>query len=105
MSHKLRNWADWWDGLRAKALQAGAESLATNISAMLATNGVASMVPAMHDYVLTWHVALATTATQFILRTVLAAAKYVQEKPDADVIGEVDSNPQAFVKPNDPQKT
>src|SRR6185503_10153004 len=99
--HKIRNWGDWWDGLRTKALQAGAESLATNIATMLGSNGVASMIPAMHDYVLTWHVALITTGTQFILRTVLAAAKYVQEKPDAD-IEEVDSNPQAFIKPPQP---
>lgn len=100
--HKLRDWGAWWEGLRTSALQALGESLATNISAMLATNGVASMVPAMHDYVLTWHAALMTTTTQCILRTALAAAKYVQEKPDAD-IKEFDSNPEAFVKPTEKQ--
>lgn len=95
--HKLRNWSSWWDGLRTKALQAGAESIVTNVTAMIGSNGVASMVPALHDYALSWHTALITTGTQFILRTVLAAAKYVQEKPDAD-IEEFDSNPAAFVK-------
>jgi hypothetical protein len=86
--HKLRDWSSWWDGLRSKAMQAGAESVAMNLTAMLGSNGVASMIPALHDYALSWKTALVTTASQFVLRTILAASKYVAEKPDADVVVE-----------------
>lgn len=97
--HKFKDWRSWWDGLRTKALKAGAESIATNVTAMLGSNGVASMVPALHDYALSWKTALVTTGSQFVLRTVLAASQYVAEKPDADIVTEeVDTT--ILTKPN-----
>lgn len=85
---KYRDWRDWFDGLRSKAMQAGAESLVTNIGAMIGSNGVASMIPSMNGFVLTWKAAVVTTASQFFIRTVFAAAKYIAAKPDPDVIEE-----------------
>lgn len=99
--HKYKDWSGWIDGLRTVALQAGAEAIVTNLTTMLGSNGVASMIPALHDYALGWHTALLTTATQAILRTVLAAAKYVQDKPDAAII-EVEGNTEVFVKSPEP---
>ncbi len=88
MPRKYHDWQSWWDGLRAKALQAGAESLVTNLGTMLGSNGIASMIPSMSEYVLTWKTALITTTAQFLIRSLWAAAKYVAEKPEADIVTE-----------------
>lgn len=83
---KLRDWRGWLDGLRSKAMRAGAEAVVTNLTSMIGSNGVASMIPALHDYALGWHTALLTTGVQFGVRTALAAATYVMNKPDPDII-------------------
>lgn len=86
---KIQDWRGWLDGLRSKAVKAGAESLATNLTAMLSTNGVANMhIPGLEGIGMTWKTAVATMLIQFTLRTMAAAAIYVQEKPDPDVIEE-----------------
>jgi hypothetical protein len=86
---KYTDWRGWLDGLRSKAMKAGAESLVTNLSAMLATNGVASMgIPHLQDIGMSWKTALATMFIQFTLRAGLAAAQYVAAKPDPDVVQE-----------------
>jgi hypothetical protein len=86
MIHKIKDWQGWWDGMRSKAMKAGAEAIVTNLTTMLGSNGVASMIPSLHDYALTWKTALITTVSQFIIRVVLAGAQYVFAKPDPDVI-------------------
>lgn len=84
-----KDWSGWLAGLRSKALKAGAESIVTNITAMLGTNGVAAMgIPHLTDIGMSWKTAVATMLIQFTLRTVLAAAMYVEAKPDPDVITE-----------------
>lgn len=81
-----KDWRGWWDGLRSKAMKAGAEAIVTNLSGLIATNGVASTVPAFHAVAMTWETAVATTCIQFAIRVVVAAATYVQSKPDPDTI-------------------
>jgi hypothetical protein len=84
---KIKDWRGWWDGLRSKAVKAGCESLATNLTAMLSTNGVANMhIPGMEGIGMTWKTALATALVQFFLRTAAAAVSYVSNKPDPDII-------------------
>jgi hypothetical protein len=84
---KYQDWAGWWYGMRTKMMQAGAEALVTNITALLGTNGVASMqIPGLTDIGLGWKTALATFVIQFLLRILLAAAIYIQNKPDPDVV-------------------
>ena len=99
---KYQDWRGWWEGLRSKMMKAGAEALATNITAMLGTNGVASMgIPGLGDIAMGWKTAVATTLIQFTLRTVLAAVLYIQTKPDPDLVErESNSDPEAFTKNN-----
>lgn len=87
VTHK--DWGSWWDGLRSKSMRAGAESLATNFTALLGTNGVAAMgIPGLADIGMNWKTAILTCVIQFVLRVGLSAALYVQNKPDPDVIVE-----------------
>lgn len=87
---KYRDWKGWLDGMRSKAFKAGAESLVTNLSALVGTNGVASMgIPGLNDLGMNWKQALFTCLLQFVLRVGFAAALYVQNKPDPDMITEV----------------
>lgn len=84
---KFTDWRGWLDGMRSKAMKAGAESLTTNIGALITTNGVANMkVPGLEDIGMGWKTAIATCCIQFTLRVVFAAAQYVANKPDPDVI-------------------
>ena len=86
---KKQDWNDWWDGMRSKAMKAGAESLTTNVGALLSTNGLANMkIPGLQDIGMGWKTAIATCLIQFTLRVVFAAAQYVANKPDPDVITE-----------------
>lgn len=86
---KYHDWRGWWDGLRSKAMQAGAESLVTNLGALFITNGMANMqIPGMTGAAMSWKTAVITTASQFGVRVIFAAAKYVAGKPDPDVITE-----------------
>lgn len=87
MTRKFKDWRSWLDGLRSKAMKAGAESIVTNLGAMLATNGVANMgIEALKDAGMNWKTALFTMGIQFALRTGFAAAQYVAAKPDPDEI-------------------
>ena len=100
--HKFKDWSGWWDGLRSKAMRAGAEALGTSITAMLGTNGVASMnIPGLDGIAMSWKTAVATTLIQFTLRTILAAVVYIQSKPDPDIIEEK-TETTTFEKPKDP---
>lgn len=88
--HKYRDWSGWWDGMRAKALKAGAEAIGTSATALLGTNGVASMqIPGLTDIGMGWKTALATMFIQFSLRVVAAGAAYVQAQPEPELITEV----------------
>lgn len=89
MIRKYKDWRGWWDGLRSKAMKAGGESIATNLTALLATNGVANLgIESLKDVAMGWKTALATLFIQFALRTGVAAAQYVAAKPDPDVLTE-----------------
>jgi len=78
---KYKDWSGWWDGLRAKAMEAAATSVAT----LLGTNGLAAMhIPGLNDIGQDWKTAMA----QFAAHTVLAAANYVRTKPSPDVVEE-----------------
>lgn len=86
---KYRDWKGWWDGMRSKAFKAGAESLTTSIGALIGTNGVASMgIPGLSDLGMNLKQALFACLLQFTLRVGFAAALYVQNKPDPDMITE-----------------
>lgn len=86
---KHRDWSGWLEGMRSKAFKAGAEAISTNVTALLGTNGVAAMgIPGFSDIGMGWKTAVATTLIQFTLRVVAAAAMYVRDKPDPDVITE-----------------
>ena len=85
--HKYKDWRGWLDGLRSKAMKAGAESISTNLGAMIATNGVANMgIDALKDVGMNWKTALFTLIIQFAIRTGFAAAQYVAAKPDPEEI-------------------
>jgi hypothetical protein len=85
---KYQDWSGWWFGLRTKAMEAGATSIAT----LLGTNGVAAMnIPGLNDVGLNWKTALA----QFVAHTLLAAANYIRTKPAPDLVDpDQDSSPQ-----------
>jgi len=86
---KFTDWHGWFDGMRSKAMKAGAESITTSIGALLTTNGLAGMkVPGCADLGMGWKTAIATMLIQFSLRVIFAAAQYVAGKPDPDVIPE-----------------
>lgn len=79
--HKYKDWRGWFDGLRSKAMEAGATSVAT----LLGTNGVAALhIPGLNDIGLHWKTAVA----QFGAHVLLAAANYIRTKPDPNVIEE-----------------
>lgn len=80
---KYRDWRGWLDGLRSKSMQA----FATAISTMLATNGVASMgIDALKDVGLDWRQALLQAA----IHAAIAAAGYIKDKPDPDLVDDED---------------
>jgi hypothetical protein len=76
---KYKDWSGWLVGLRTNVLKAGATSLMT----MLGSNAVAQL-PGLGDVSLNWKGAV----VQFLIHVVVAAASYVQAKPDADVVTE-----------------
>lgn len=87
---KITDWRGWLEGMRSKAFKAGAESLTTNIGALFTTNGLANMkVPGLEGIGMGWKTAIATCLIQFSLRVIFAAAQYVANKPDPDVITEI----------------
>lgn len=99
---KLKDWKGWFDGLRSVAMKAGAEAVFTNLSGLIATNGVAATIPALDGLRLHWQTAILTTVVQFGIRTGVAAAKYVMDKPDPDLV-EVEI-PTVFIsKPTEPK--
>lgn len=82
-----KDWATWLDGMRSKVFKAGAEALSTQLTAFLGSNGVASLgVGWLKDVGLNWKQALALLAIQFTIRVLLAAAIYVEQKPDPEMI-------------------
>lgn len=84
---KFKDWKGWLDGLRSKAMKAGAEAVVTNLGALMGTNAVASMgIDALKDLGMNWKQFLFTMAAQFAIRTTFAAATYVANKPDPDII-------------------
>lgn len=86
---KLKDWSAWWDGLRSKAMRAGAESIATNLTGLIGSNGIANMgIDAFKDMGMNWKTFLLFLVVQFGIRVGLSAALYVQNKPDPDVITE-----------------
>ena len=86
---KKQDWKGWLDGMRSKSFKAGGEAIATQLTALLASNGVASMgISALADVGLNWKQLVSLMVIQFVVRVGLAAAIYVQNKPDPDVITE-----------------
>lgn len=80
---QITDWGKWWFGLRPVLLRAGAESIVTQTSALLGTNGIANLqIPGLSDIGMGWKTAIVTMILQFVLRTVSAGAKYVMEHPD-----------------------
>lgn len=87
---KFKDWRGWLDGLRSKAMKAGAESVVTNLGALIGTNAVAGMgIDALKDMGMNWKQFLFTMSAQFAIRTTFAAAAYVANKPDPDVIEQI----------------
>ncbi|HWH79141.1 MAG TPA: hypothetical protein VNT76_17285 [Candidatus Binatus sp.] len=99
---KFKDWSSWWDGLRSVIMRTGATAILTQLTTLVGTNSVANMkIPGLADIGIGWKTALASLGIQFVIHTAIAAAKYVQDKPDPDIIEvEVPSDPRAFVKPN-----
>lgn len=88
MIRRYKDWQGWLDGLRSRAMKAGAEAISTNLGGLVLTNGVASIVPVLEPIAMSWQTAIATTLIQFALRVVIAASDYVAEKPDPDFVSE-----------------
>lgn len=89
MKRIRKDWSTWLDGMRSKSFKAGAEAISTNVTALLGTNGVASMgIPGLTDIGMGWKTAVATMLIQFTLRVVAAASTYVKDNPDPTVITE-----------------
>ena len=89
MIRKFQEWQGWWDGLRSKAMKAGAESITTNLGALMGTNAIANMgIDALKDMGMNWKTFLFTMVLQFAIRVLFAGAQYVANKPDPDVITE-----------------
>ena len=86
---KYNDWRGWWEGLRSKAMKAGAEAVTTQLGAWFTTNAVATLpVEALHGVGLNYKTAIVALVIQFTVRVVYAAALYVQTRPDPDVITE-----------------
>lgn len=79
---KKKDWASWWDGMRSQVMKAGAEAIVTNLGGLIATNGVASSIPALSEVAMSWETAILTTIIQFLVRIIVAAAIYVEKNPD-----------------------
>ena len=89
MTRKYKDWGTWWDGLRTASLKAGATSIVTNLSVLVTTNTVSSLnIPGIQNVGENWKTFLIGLLFQFLLHTAYAAAIYVQNKPDADVVVE-----------------
>ncbi|MDE2100609.1 MAG: hypothetical protein KGL39_25420 [Patescibacteria group bacterium] len=87
MTQKYKDWGTWWDGLRTASLKAGATSIVTNLSVLVTTNTVSSLnIPYIQNVGENWKTFCIGLLFQFMLHTVYAAAKYVMDKPDADVV-------------------
>lgn len=84
---RYTDWGGWWDGMRSKAMKAGAESITTNLGALISTNAVANMgIDALKDMGMNWKTFLFTMLIQFLVRVIFAAAQYIASKPDPDVV-------------------
>jgi hypothetical protein len=83
MSAKIYDWSSWWDGMRSKAMKAGAEAITTQLGAWFTTNAVATLpVESLHNVGLNYKTAFVALVVQFVVRVVYAAALYVQQQPD-----------------------
>lgn len=80
---KYRDWRGWLDGLRSKSMQAFGTALVT----FLTTNGIAGLgIDALKDIGLDWRQGL----LQCAVHAAIAAGKYVQDKPDPDLVDDED---------------
>ena len=80
---KKYDWSDWLDGMRSKAMKAGAEAITTQLGAWFTTNAVATLpIEALHGVGLNYKTAIVALVVQFTVRVVYAAALYVQQQPD-----------------------
>ena len=83
------DWRGWLEGMRSKAMKAGAEAITTQLGAWFTTNAVATLpIQALHDVGLNYKTAIAALVVQFTVRVVYAAALYVQQQPDPTLITE-----------------
>jgi hypothetical protein len=83
---KNYDWTDWLDGMRSKAMKAGAEAVTTQLGAWFTTNAVATLpIEALHGVGLNYKTAIVALIVQFVVRVVYAAALYVQQQPDPTI--------------------
>lgn len=94
MKRKHRDWGSWWAGLRTSALASGAKAVSASLTTFVGTNGVASLnIPFLSDIGMNWKTALCQTGVQFFFHAFMAASRYIENKPDADIIvEEVETN-------------
>jgi hypothetical protein len=86
---KFYDWKGWFEGMRSKAMKAGAEAITTQLGAWFTTNAVATLpIDALHNVGLNYKTAIVALVVQFAVRVVYAAALYVQQQPDPEVITE-----------------
>lgn len=71
--------------------------MVTQLSTLIGSNAAANMIPFFKGAGENWQTALFGLGFQIVLHSAFASAKYIQDKPDPNVI-EQDSNPQAFIK-------
>jgi len=106
---KNYDWTDWLDGMRSKAMKAGAEAITTQLGAWFTTNAVATLpIEALHGVGLNYKTAIVALVVQFVVRVVYAAALYVQQQPDPIVENSAVENqvaiPPAQPTPSQPPK-
>jgi hypothetical protein len=84
---KQYDWTDWLDGMRSKAMKAGAEAITTQLGAWFMSNGLEHGIQAdcLKGIGLSWKTAIVLLIAQFAVRVVYAAALYVQQNPDPTV--------------------
>lgn len=84
---QFRDWGSWRDGLRTSIMKAGATSIVTNLAVLVSSNTVNSFgIPGMSNSGESLKTFCIGLIGQFLLHVIYAAALYVQNNPDAQLV-------------------
>ena len=89
MTRSFKDWKSWRDGLRSCVVRAGATAITTQLTSWCGTNAVATLpYESFKNIGMNWKTALISLVVQFVFHCLFAAASYIQQNPDAQVITE-----------------